>query len=486
MNALQNTWNRLFAQMPALRENDPQRGQAQSGRFRPQLHVSPPTGWLNDPNGLCQIGDVYHVFYQFSPFDPEGGLKFWGHCTSRDLLHWDFAGVPLLPDQPGDCHGVYSGSALTEDGNLYLYYTGNVKRTGSYDYIRTGRETNTMLAISRDGRGIESKECLMTNKDYPAGLTLHVRDPKVWKQDGVYYMIQGARTLDDRGVALLFSSPDRRSWRYIHTLRTANPFGYMWECPDLYELDGKTVLSVSPQGVPADGFRYQNKYQSVICFLEPDFLHASVPDGFQELDAGFDFYAPQTFLARDGHRIQIAWMGVPDEETHTNATLADGWQHILTLPRELSVQNGVLCQNPVRELSAWWNQETSFKVGFCRQTEACFELELFNGGEDFEAAFAGGLVCTYRKSDGLFSLRFTDPQLGGGRTLRARKVGRLSRIRVFFDVSSAEIFLNDGEAVFSTRLYPQAEAYHIQAHGRQLHGFYRFHKANAPTNQCTP
>lgn len=106
MNALQTTWERLFAQMPSLRGGDT------GSRFRPKLHVSPPTGWLNDPNSLCQINGIYHVFYQFSPFDPEGGLKFWGHCTSRDLLHWDFAGVPLLPDQPGDCHGAYSGSAL--------------------------------------------------------------------------------------------------------------------------------------------------------------------------------------------------------------------------------------------------------------------------------------------------------------------------------------------------------------------------------------
>lgn len=485
MNALQNTWNHLFAQMPPLQEGGTQNGQPQSGRFRPLLHVSPPTGWLNDPNGLCQVGGVYHVFYQFSPFDPKGGLKFWGHCISRDLLHWDFAGVPLLPDQPGDCHGAYSGSALTEDGNLYLYYTGNVKKSGAYDYIRTGRESNTMLAVSRDGRTIDSKERLMANEDYPAGLTLHVRDPKVWKQDGIYYMIQGARTLEDQGVALLFSSPDLRSWRHIRTLQTARPFGYMWECPDLYKLDGKTVLSISPQGVAPDGLRYQNKYQSVVCFLEPDFLDASVPYEFQELDAGFDFYAPQTFLAEDGRRIQIAWMGVPDEEAHTNATLPDGWQHILTLPRELSVQNGVLCQNPVRELAAWWNEETAFEAGFCRQTETCFELELFNGGEDVEAVFAGGLVCSYQKNDGLFTLRFTDPQLGGKRTLRAKEIGRLSRIRIFIDVSSAEIFLNDGEAVFSTRLYPEADAYSIQARGRRLHGFYRFHRADAATDQRT-
>ena len=55
------------------------------------------------------------------------------------------------PDQPWDIHGVYSGSALVEDGTMYLYYTGNVKYAGDYDYITAGRGHNTALAVSHDG-----------------------------------------------------------------------------------------------------------------------------------------------------------------------------------------------------------------------------------------------------------------------------------------------------------------------------------------------
>ena len=39
-------------------------------------HLMPPTGWLNDPNGLCYFKGRYHVFFQYAPFDAEGGLKF--------------------------------------------------------------------------------------------------------------------------------------------------------------------------------------------------------------------------------------------------------------------------------------------------------------------------------------------------------------------------------------------------------------------------
>ena len=47
------------------------------GRFRLGHHLMPPVGWLNDPNGLCWYKGKYHVFFQYAPFDVEGGLKFY-------------------------------------------------------------------------------------------------------------------------------------------------------------------------------------------------------------------------------------------------------------------------------------------------------------------------------------------------------------------------------------------------------------------------
>lgn len=77
-------------------------------------HLMPPVGWLNDPNGLCWYKGRYHVFFQYSPFEANGGLKFWGHYSSEDMISWRYEGVPLLPDSIYDCHGVYSGSAIAE------------------------------------------------------------------------------------------------------------------------------------------------------------------------------------------------------------------------------------------------------------------------------------------------------------------------------------------------------------------------------------
>ncbi len=44
----------------------------------------------------------------------------------------------------------------------------------------------------------------MTNDDYPVNMSKHVRDPKIYKKDGRYYMIQGGRDAESYGCALCF------------------------------------------------------------------------------------------------------------------------------------------------------------------------------------------------------------------------------------------------------------------------------------------
>ena len=152
-------------------ENQAAKEQTSGAQFRGKLHLMPPVGWLNDPNGLCQLDGVFHAFFQYSPFNAEGGVKMWGHYTSTNLIDWEYKGVSLYPDQPFDCHGVYSGSAFLEDGTMYLYYTGNIKlEDGDFDYINTGREANTVLVTTKDGIHFGSKKELLRNSDYPSDL----------------------------------------------------------------------------------------------------------------------------------------------------------------------------------------------------------------------------------------------------------------------------------------------------------------------------
>lgn len=426
--------------------------------YRLKLHLMPPAGWLNDPNGLCQYRGVYHAFYQYVPEDALGkGRKCWGHAVSRDLLHWEDRGVFLEPDQPFDRDGVYSGCAVTDEEGIHLFYTGNVKEDGDYDYIHEGRKAAQVLVHTPDGKTAGEKQLLLTNDDYPADCTLHVRDPKVWKEGDTYRMVLGARKRGDRGAVLLYESKDMTGWSYAGEITTEKPFGYMWECPDCLEFDGNTFLSICPQGLKRGAFENQNIYQSGYLRLAEGIAVPQTADesGFTEWDKGFDFYAPQTFVDERGRRILMGWMGLPDiEEEYGNPTVEYGWQHAMTLPREVTYEGGRLLQQPVEELKLLRKRERIVKSGETAVlAEGIYEIEI----DEIEAATCRiclnrDLVLEYK--DGVFSMEFLN-RTGGGRTRRQAKVGRLHDVRVIADASAVEIYVNRGDTVFTTRYYPR-------------------------------
>ena len=448
MNALQRDLKKLVPLVESLGKAN-----VEADPHRQQFHLQPPVGWLNDPNGLCVYGGQYHAFFQYGPFDVTGGVKHWGHAVSTDLMHWEPLPVMLYPDEPFDCHGVYSGSALIEGTEMYLYYTGNVKHPGDFDYIKQGRGHNVCLAVSHDGKTVTSKQCLLYNKDYPAGLTCHVRDPKVFVYEGKYYMVLGARTLEDKGEVLVLESTDKLHWNHINTLTTPEPFGYMWECPDLFCLDGQWYLAVSPQGIAC-----QNVYGCGYFAVYGDWRAHCTLGEFHEMDAGFDYYAPQSFVDENGRRIQIGWMGMPDADYGNAPTVAHGWQHCFTVPRLLTKgENGTLLQTPVPELDARRSAAAlTLRNGEEASLSPCFDLTAAPAG-DFALTVAHGVELVYTEQDSTCVLQFTDPAQASGRTQRRTKLSAPCRsVRVVGDRSSLEIFLNDGAAVFSTRYYPAA------------------------------
>lgn len=448
MNALQRDLKKLVPLVESLGKAN-----VEADPHRQQFHLQPPVGWLNDPNGLCVYGGQYHAFFQYGPFDVTGGVKHWGHAVSKDLLHWEPLPVMLYPDEPFDCHGVYSGSALIEGTEMYLYYTGNVKHPGDFDYIKQGRGHNVCLAVSHDGKTVASKQCLLYNKDYPAGLTCHVRDPKVFAYEGKYYMVLGARALEDKGEVLVLESTDKLHWNHINTLTTPEPFGYMWECPDLFCLDGQWYLAVSPQGIQC-----QNIYGCGYFAVYGDWRAHCTLGEFHEADFGFDYYAPQSFVDETGRRIQIGWMGMPDADYGNAPTVAHGWQHCFTVPRLLTKgENGTLLQTPVPELDARRSAAAlTLRNGEEASLSPCFDLTAAPAG-DFALTVARGVELVYTEQDSTCVLRFTDPAQASGRTQRRTKLSAPCRsVRVVGDRSSLEIFLNDGAAVFSTRYYPAA------------------------------
>ena len=186
----------------------------------------------------------------------------------------------------------------------------------------------------------------------------------------------------------------------------------------------------------------------------------------RSLFSGRDFYAPQTFLSEDGRRILIGWAGLPDtEKTHRNLSVANGWQHCLTLPRELTVKDGKVFQAPVRELKSldWQSPDPNEMKGdgICGWSGRTVLLEvsgIAGGAQEIRFGKPGNAL-TIRVQDDLTEISFLDrsgrpSECGGG---RGRRIGRLSgparELMVLADSSIIEVFINGGEMTFTTRIY---------------------------------
>ncbi|EGL4758020.1 glycoside hydrolase family 32 protein, partial [Escherichia coli] len=342
------TQSRLHAAQNALAKLHERRGNT----FYPHFHLAPPAGWMNDPNGLIWFNDRYHAFYQHHPMSEHWGPMHWGHATSDDMIHWQHEPIALAPGDENDKDGCFSGSAVDDNGVLSLIYTGHVwlDGAGNDDAIREVQ----CLATSRDGIHFEKQGVILTP---PEGI-MHFRDPKVWREADTWWMVVGAKDPGNTGQILLYRGSSLREWTFDRVLAHADAGeSYMWECPDFFSLGDQHYLMFSPQGMNAEGYSYRNRFQSGVIpgMWSPGRLFAQ-SGHFTELDNGHDFYAPQSFVAKDGRRIVIGWMDMWESPMPSKR---EGWAGCMTLARELSESNGKLLQRPVHEAESLRQQHQS-------------------------------------------------------------------------------------------------------------------------------
>ncbi|WP_088104497.1 glycoside hydrolase family 32 protein [Halalkalibacter urbisdiaboli] len=443
---------------------DTYREQVESDRYRLNYHLMPPVGLLNDPNGFVYFKGRYHLFYQWNPFQTTHGAKFWGHYSSADLIEWEHHEIALAPSDWFDKNGCYSGSAIEHDGKLYLFYTGNVKNKHGE------RESYQVMAVSEDGFTFEKQGVVL---EVPEQYTAHFRDPKVWKHENMFYMVIGAQSKQQTGLAVLFCSKDLKNWEHLGPIAGAHmkplaDFGYMWECPDVITLNGKDVLILSPQGLEPEGILYNNLYQAgyfvgTLDYQKPLFEH----EQFVELDRGFEFYAPQTTLDSKGRRLMFGWLGLPEEREEHHPTIQAHWIHAMTLPRELTLVGDKLYQRPVEELKTLRQEEFRYENVILTTDEQSFEgiegesLEVFltcssQPKGDMIIQIRQHAQVIYHSESKLLTLKrvsFVDNQ-----TIEERhcRVEGLENLRIYLDSSSLELFVNDGAEVFTARIYPNA------------------------------
>ncbi|KII76460.1 glycoside hydrolase family 32 protein [Vibrio renipiscarius] len=455
MNSLLNQANTILNQAT----NSP------DDHWRPKFHITPPEGLLNDPNGFIQFDGQYHLFFQWHPFACQHGSKFWAHCTSQDLVHWQLKPTALAPDASYDKNGVYSGSAFVLNDELHLFYTGNLKDESNQ------RVSTQCLAKAVDGE-LESYQKLgPVIHSQPQGYTAHFRDPKIWQHDDRWYCVLGAQTEQLTGQVLLYTSEDAQQWQYMAPIagdgiNGLTDFGYMFECPDLFPLDGQDVLIGCPQGIKPQGMNFHNRHNNGYFVGELDCTRAQYNHGaFQPLDRGFEFYAPQTTLADDGRRLLSAWLGIPDEDDQP--TVEHNWIHALSLVRSLHLIDGKVHQRPVEEHQSlrqsqqqWPEQPLNATQPLTFSSENCFELVL--NVEQIEGVFSLRLAevdehyvdISFDSSTGIFKLdRSHALHQTGSRECTLNNTDSLA-LHIFFDRSVLEIFINNGEEVFSGRVFP--------------------------------
>ena len=389
----------------------------------------------------------------------------------------------LAPDEIYDRDGCFSGGAVTlPDGRQLLMYTGVVNErqpNGGHTEVQT-----QCLAVG-DGTDYEKYENnpVLDEKDLPEGSSRNdFRDPKIWQdEDGTYCCVIGNRAADESGQVLLYTSQDGFRWEFKSILASNhNRIGKMWECPDFCRLDGKWVILTSPQDMLSQGFEYHNGNGTLCLIGDYDKETGKfIEESNQSIDYGIDFYATQTLLTPDGRRVMIGWMQNWDTCNHRRKH-EEAWFGQVSLPRELSIQNGRLCQKPIRELEAMRCNRVAFEnLTFSgniypeglrgrrvdmeivvRPVEGCdmyrkFAVR-FAQNDQYQTSFS------YRPGESVLKV---DRKFSGSRRAiihqRRSKVlckDGVLKLRIILDRFSVEAFINDGEQVMTAVLYTDQEA----------------------------
>ncbi|MGT2784273.1 sucrose-6-phosphate hydrolase [Streptococcus merionis] len=424
------------------------------------FHIEPKRGLLNDPNGFSYFNGQWHLFYQWFPFGAAHGLKSWVHTVSDDLVHFEATGTVLEPDHPLDSHGMYSGSAMQMDDQLFLFYTGNVRDS---DWIRHPYQNGALM--DKDGNLIKFDQPLITQ---PADTTDHFRDPQIFLYNGQYYAIIGGQDLEKKGIIKLYKAVDNdyTNWQEIGNLDFANDrTAYMMECPNLVFVDNKPILLYCPQGLDKSVLDYDNIYPNTYKIgkgFDPEAPAIIEPSALQNLDYGFECYATQGFNAPDGRAFTVSWLGLPDIAYPTDDF---DYQGALSLVKELILKDGKLYQYPVDAVKTLRQEALPFSEKM--ETDNVYELELtISANSQMEIILCAdkegnGLKLNINLQDGLLTL---DRSQAGtpyatdfGQTRTCPMNNQDTTLTIFMDKSIFEIFINKGEKVLSGRVFPNAD-----------------------------
>ena len=437
--------------------------------FRPKLHFTAPSMWLNDPNGLALENGVYHLYYQHYPYDTVWGPMHWGHAVSSDLYHWEHRPIALYPNELGM---VFSGSAVVDEKNV-----SGLGQDGKAPLIAFctshGEKEQQSMAWSLDGGNTFtwfSGNPIIGNPDIR-----DFRDPKVFANPvlGGFSMIVSAQ---DR--AMLYHSDNLKEWKKtgeFGPVPELSQEGFVWECPDLFPLvcNGKEIwVMVLSVVFPAPKGGHHTVY------FTGDFdgktFHRHEDSPMELLDGGPDCYAGSTYWGTQD-RIFIAWQACP---SYAGEVPTGEYCGQMTLPRIFTLKEtprGVkLSAKPVglEDQPAYGHtagETLSSETFALRVTGSGAGSVALCNDEGEEVVFGideeNCLFVDRSRSTNLhFSQNYEKPELQFYRCPRF-ETGEW-QLDAIFDVSSLELYVDEGTRWMSQLLFPSQPYKKIKFQGK--------------------
>ncbi|CAL1516739.1 glycoside hydrolase family 32 protein [Chitinophaga sp. MM2321] len=457
-------------------------------QWRPVYHFTPQKNWMNDPNGLIYLNGVYHLYYQHNPFENKWGHMSWGHATSKDLINWKHLPVAIPEIEGKDTTTwIFSGSAVWDKHNTSGF---GKNGKGPVVAIYTGdqpkqKKESQFIAYSNDGG--------LTYTNYANNPVIDLRkgdfrDPSViWLEDQQKWLMSVAHP----GIQKIefYSSANLKDWELLSEFDRQGDTRRMWECPSLtpFFVDGdpakkKWLLMISSSS-PGDGVGMQ--------YFTGDFDGRTFTNDNHAatklfVDYGRTFFAAIPFNHLPGDaKTMLGWLVPFETPTHP-------WRGQMSIARDLALKTtpeGIrLYQQPAAVLNAYLKKLSAAKTMLKRNITinnnelALSSAKSFNTNTNWiDATFTTGTAQDFgfkiaQQKDGnkvvaetvvgynmarqeLYITQVKDGKVVATlEKMAVKPVNNKIRLQVLFDKSSLEIFVNDGEKVLTTLLFPEKNA----------------------------
>jgi len=457
-------------------------------KFRPQIHFSPPKNWTNDPNGLVYHNGEYHLFYQHNPLGNQPGHLSWGHAVSKDLLHWKNLPVAIPEDKT---YVIYSGSAVVDKKNssgfgkagkipIVAIYTGHADHSPKNPAERL---ENQQIAYSVDNGRTFTKYSGnpvldLDQKDF--------RDPKVFWHEPTQKWIMVVVLPFEHDIKF-YSSPNLKEWTHLSDFGPAGDIKDIWECSDLLEIplkgnpDKKKWVLINSQQTTMQYFVGE--------FDGTKFTNENPADKIYRPDYGADNYAAITYNNLPSSHLPVI-VGWASNWSYCKLVPTSPWKGSMTLPRTMQLEKRdgewIMLQQPVaaiEKLRYEPYQASNIRISGSKTIPVKTQVaEIDLTIQPVDATDAGirvmvgkgkSLVIGYYKDSGKL---YIDRSNSGNTTFSPEFAKWLRtevpitvkdklRLRIFIDKTLVEIFVNDGETVITTQLFPEDSQTGIELFG---------------------